>query len=187
MISNAHHLIRTTPLDMVFREYERPEADPPHFREAASQLAAFQGTPEPRSRTDPSRNNFQHARFSSGASSSLQEDVRGMCSQAEVQEAQELREKLKAVFNYYAGFGDRMNTGGLKSSNFIKMMSDACVKNSIPKNKLDLIYFAENGPKTNMDFNTFVRTLLRVEEQLPARHERGKFSFVSMLYREIPT
>lgn len=40
-------------------------------------------------------------------------------------EVDEIKKKLKELFNYYSSFGDRLNVDNLKSSKFHKMMQDA--------------------------------------------------------------
>lgn len=66
----------------------------------------------------------------------------------------EVKRRLKEVFNYYASFGDRLNTNNLKSSKFHKMMQDAMIitesSSLMEKKKLDLIFCQVNKHKSNI-------------------------------------
>ena len=42
----------------------------------------------------------------------------------------DIKKKLREIFNYYASFGDRLNVSNLKSAKFHKMMNDAKIINS---------------------------------------------------------
>jgi hypothetical protein len=65
-------------------------------------------------------------------------------------DSDDIKRKLKELFNYYASFGDRLNVSNLKSSKFHKMMQDAGVISALlysnderylmEKKKLDLIF-----------------------------------------------
>jgi len=55
---------------------------------------------------------------------------------------EETKRKLLLIFNFYISFGARQNTKYLKSSIFIKMMSDAKIKDDklIDQRRLDLLF-----------------------------------------------
>ena len=38
---------------------------------------------------------------------------------------EDVKKKLREIFNYYASYGDRLNINNLKSAKFHKMMQDA--------------------------------------------------------------
>lgn len=88
----------------------------------------------------------------------------------------EIKRKLKEVFNYYASFGDRLNVSNLKSSKFHKMMQDAKITTAsthylsdgqqgyVDKKKIDLIFCAVNKHKPNMSFDCFLQTLTKIAE-----------------------
>lgn len=70
-----------------------------------------------------------------------------------------------------------MNTTNLKSINFHKMLKEAQViksedhdtQSKIPqmtKKKVDLIFCSVNKHKSNMTFDVFLQTLIRIGEQL---------------------
>jgi hypothetical protein len=45
-------------------------------------------------------------------------------------EVDDIKKKLRDLFNYYASYGDRLNIQNLKSSKFHKMMADAKIVSS---------------------------------------------------------
>jgi len=75
----------------------------------------------------------------------------------------ELINKLKYLFNYYASFGDRMNTTNLKSNKFYKLVNDANILDErVTRKRIDLVFCAENKHKPNMQFNVFLEAITRV-------------------------
>ena len=72
----------------------------------------------------------------------------------------EVKKRLREVFNYYSSFGDRLNMNNLKSSKFHKMMQDALIINStstlMEKKRLDIIFCQVNKHKPNMNFESFL-------------------------------
>ena len=80
--------------------------------------------------------------------------------------AEEVRGRLKKVFQFYTTYGDRCNTSGLKSNKFHKMMVDAGIRDQIlSQRELDLIFVAENRHKSSMDYDTFLQLLVKIAEQ----------------------
>ncbi len=101
--------------------------------------------------------------------------------------ADEVKTRLKKIFQFYTTFGDRCNTSNLKSNKFHKMMSDANIREQyISVKDLDLLFVAENKHKPNMDFNTFLQLLVKVaeyryENTLPSREALERFIKEHML------
>ncbi len=72
----------------------------------------------------------------------------------------DMLQKLKVLFGYYASFGDRLNVTNLKASKFHKLMQDARVEtNPACKKRIDLIFCSQNKNMPNMGFDTFLNTL----------------------------
>jgi len=81
-------------------------------------------------------------------------------------EVEEIKNKLKKIFQFYTTFGDRCNTSNLKSNKFHKMMTDANVRDQyLTQKQLDLLFVAENKHKPNMEFETFLQLLVKIAEQ----------------------
>jgi len=69
-------------------------------------------------------------------------------------------QKLKVLFSYYASFGDRLNVTNLKASKFHKMMQDAQVElKPAHKKRIDLIFCSQNKNMPNMGFDIFLDSL----------------------------
>ena len=100
---------------------------------------------------------------------------------------EEVKTKLKKVFQFYTTFGDRCNTSNLKSNKFHKMMIDAGVRDHfLTQKELDLLFVAENKHKSNMDYETFLQLLIKIAEQryqgaLQSREALDKFLKEHML------
>lgn len=78
----------------------------------------------------------------------------------------DIKTRLRKVFQFYTTFGDRCNMSNLKSNKFHKMMADAGVKDVfLTQKELDLLFVAENKHKPNMDFDTFLQLLVKVAAQ----------------------
>lgn len=79
---------------------------------------------------------------------------------------QEIKTKLRKVFQFYTTFGDRCNASYLKSNKFHKMMLDAGIRDNtiMTQKRLDLLFVAENKHKPNMDFDTFLQLLARIAQ-----------------------
>eukprot|EP00347_Sterkiella_histriomuscorum_P004180 403361442 len=87
------------------------------------------------------------------------------------EEVDEIKKRLKELFNYYSSFGDRLNVSNLKSSKFHKMMQDAEIfsmnqsqSSQMDKKKLDLIFCQVNKHKPNMTFENFLQSLTKIAE-----------------------
>lgn len=65
------------------------------------------------------------------------------------------KQKLKLLFVHYAQLGDKLNTTNLKSSQFIKLLTDAGVK---ANHKVDLIY--KSISKNKMNYDDFLDSLV---------------------------
>lgn len=79
----------------------------------------------------------------------------------------EIRYKLKKLFEYYCQFGERLNTSCLKSNKFIKFSSEADILDEqITKTRLELIFSSENKTKSKaqIDFECFLNCLIKVAE-----------------------
>lgn len=80
----------------------------------------------------------------------------------------EVKRRLREIFNYYSSFGDRLNTTNLKSSKFHKMMQDALITTEqstlMEKKRLDLIFCQVNKHKSHMSFESFLQTLTKLAE-----------------------
>jgi len=73
--------------------------------------------------------------------------------------------KIKQLFEFYCQFGERMNTKFMKSHKFHIFATDAeILDDKFTKTRLELIFTAENKHKPQMDFNTFLNTLIKVAE-----------------------
>jgi len=89
----------------------------------------------------------------------------------------EVKRRLREIFNYYSSFGDRLNTSNLKSSKFHKMMQDALIitesSGLMEKKRLDLIFCQVNKHKSHMSFESFLQTLTKLADyKYP--HEGGQ-------------
>lgn len=89
---------------------------------------------------------------------------------------------MREVFEYYASFGDRLNTRHLKSQKYHKMLNDAHidlvtqddkrrgVKRSsadhklMNKKRMDLIFVQVNSHKPNMPYEVFLHSLIKIAE-----------------------
>ncbi len=72
----------------------------------------------------------------------------------------DILQKLKVLFSYYASFGDRLNVTNLKASKFHKMMQDAQVElRPAHKKRIDLIFCSQNRNMPNMSFDVFLDSL----------------------------
>ena len=95
-------------------------------------------------------------------------------SNEETSELEEVKKKLKELFNYYASYGDRLNVSNLKSSKFHKIMNDSHIldyseyRNDeaflMEKKKIDLIFCSVNKHKPNMQFENFLQALTKIAE-----------------------
>lgn len=83
-------------------------------------------------------------------------------------ELEEVKRRLKEIFNYYSSFGDRLNLMNLKSMKFHKMLLDAGIlteqANLMEKKRFDLIFCQVNKHKPNMVFDTFLQVLTKVAD-----------------------
>lgn len=78
----------------------------------------------------------------------------------------DIKKKLREIFNYYASYGDRLNISNLKSAKFHKMMQDAKIISNntqhitegvlMDKKRIDLIFCSVNKHKPNMAFENFL-------------------------------
>ncbi|KAL4457095.1 hypothetical protein ABPG74_014733 [Tetrahymena malaccensis] len=78
---------------------------------------------------------------------------------------QQLKQVLYVIFIYYSSYGERNNVRNLKSSKFIKMMSDCGFSQF--QQKFDLIFFQttqSNGNKHYADFDRFLIILNSVSK-----------------------
>jgi hypothetical protein len=78
-----------------------------------------------------------------------------------------VRSHLKRLFEYYCQFGERMNVNFLKSHKYQKFAIDADILDSkLNKTRLELIFSAENKNKmkSQMDFDTFLNSLVKIAE-----------------------
>eukprot|EP01022_Parablepharisma_sp_SALTPOND_P020353 TRINITY_DN368_c4_g1_i1.p2 TRINITY_DN368_c4_g1~~TRINITY_DN368_c4_g1_i1.p2 ORF type:complete len:718 (-),score=69.14 TRINITY_DN368_c4_g1_i1:6194-8347(-) len=87
-------------------------------------------------------------------------------------------QKLKVLFSYYASFGDRLNVTNLKASKFHKMMQDAQVEvKPAHKKRIDLIFCSQNKNMPNMGFDTFLDSLPLIAQlkypEIVAEHGHG--------------
>jgi len=102
--------------------------------------------------------------------------------------SEEIIDKLKAIFSYYASFGDRMNINLLKSNKFHKMMVDANLENTVEEKKsLDLIFCSKNKHRPNMSFDTFLDcipdiALFKYSEQMETAAPKLISQFLLPLY-----
>ena len=77
----------------------------------------------------------------------------------------DMLQKLKAIFRYYASYGDRLNATNLKSNKFHKLMQDSLIEViNEDKKRLDLIFYSQNKSKPNMTFDTFLNSLPIIAE-----------------------
>ena len=71
--------------------------------------------------------------------------------------------KLKVIFSYYASFGDKMNINTLKSAKFHKLFQESGIDYKLNiKKKLDLIFSACVKNKSGMLFETFLDSLPQI-------------------------
>lgn len=76
--------------------------------------------------------------------------------------AEEIKERLYKLFQYYTSFGERNNVGYLKSHRFTKMMVDAEVRDeSLNQSSLDLLFVGELKHSGNLKFDKFLGLLSR--------------------------
>jgi hypothetical protein len=78
-----------------------------------------------------------------------------------------VKSHLKRLFEYYCQFGERMNVNFLKSHKYQKFAIDADILDSkLNKTRLELIFSAENKNKmkSQMDFETFLNSLVKIAE-----------------------
>lgn len=77
---------------------------------------------------------------------------------------QDIKSKLRKIFQFYTTFGDRCNASYLKSNKFHKMMLDSGIRDNtnMTQKKLDLLFVAENKHKPNMEFNVFLQLLTKI-------------------------
>lgn len=96
------------------------------------------------------------------ASSNIQQTQSSQSMQQEM-----VRSHLKRLFEYYCQFGERMNVNFLKSHKYQKFAIDADILDSkLNKTRLELIFSAENKNKmkSQMDFDTFLNSLVKIAE-----------------------
>lgn len=75
----------------------------------------------------------------------------------------ETKQKLLTIFTFYSSFGDRKNLKLLKSTKFHKMMSDSGLKDhALNQQRLDLLFMAETQHRSHIDFEGFLRLLIKV-------------------------
>ena len=62
------------------------------------------------------------------------------------EELNTLKRKLKAVFNFYTSYGDRLNMSYLKGSKFYRMMFDAGLAgpSKLSMKRIDLLFVKQN-------------------------------------------
>ena len=73
--------------------------------------------------------------------------------------------KLKKVFEYYCQFGERMNILNMKSQKYYKLLTDCkLIDDNLNKTRIELIFSSENKHKPQMNFETFLNSLIRVAE-----------------------
>lgn len=78
-------------------------------------------------------------------------------------EISEIKKKLLTIFTFYSSFGDRKNLKLLKSNKFHKMMSDSGLKDcNLSQKRLDLLFMAESQHRSHLDFNSFLKLLVKV-------------------------
>ena len=100
---------------------------------------------------------------------------------------EEVKKRLKKIFQFYTTFGDRCNTSNLKSNKFHKMMLDCGVRGQyLTQRELDLLFVAENKHNPNMDYQTFLQLLVKVAENryhgtIPSREALDRFLKEHML------
>jgi len=76
--------------------------------------------------------------------------------------AEEIKERLYKLFQYYTTFGERNNVGYLKSHRFTKMMVDAEVRDdALNQSSLDLLFVGELKHSGNLKFDKFLGLLSR--------------------------
>jgi hypothetical protein len=103
---------------------------------------------------------LQSVKDSNSISDSQSENRKLESSEINSSSTDEIIERIRAIFSYYASFGDRMNIKFLKSNKFHKMMVDADVERSLENKKsLDIIFCSHNSHKPNMNFETFLDIL----------------------------
>lgn len=82
-----------------------------------------------------------------------------------VTDLDDVKKKLREIFNYYASYGDRLNISNLKSAKFHKLMQDAKILSNLhqvnegalmDKKRIDLIFCSVNKHKPNMTFENFL-------------------------------
>ena len=105
-------------------------------------------------------------------------------SQSTTSNTDEIIERIKTIFSFYASFGDRMNINNLKSNKFHKMMVDASLEVGMEdKKSLDIIFCSHNKHKPNMSFEVFLDVIPDI-----AKFRYPKFSddadSISKLIRE---
>ena len=81
------------------------------------------------------------------------------------QDIDQIQFKLKRIFEYYCQFGERLNINSLKSHKFHKLMYDCCLDDDIlNKTRIELIFTSENKHKPQMNYETFLNSLIKVGE-----------------------
>lgn len=97
-------------------------------------------------------------------------------------EVDDIKQKLKQIFSFYASFGDRLNIDHLKSSKFKRLMLDTQISKFINQKELDILYFAETLNKQNMTFDMFLNTLTKIASMMFRTEESTVESFHRLLY-----
>ena len=81
------------------------------------------------------------------------------------QDIDQIQFKLKRVFEYYCQFGERMNINSIKSQKFYKLISDSALEdNTLNKTRIELIFSSENKHKSQMNYESFLSSLIKVSE-----------------------
>ena len=72
--------------------------------------------------------------------------------------------KLKELFIYYCQFGERLNTGIMKSHSYIKLYKESGIMdNKLNNTRLELIYKTENKYNT-LNFQQFLNTIVKIAQ-----------------------
>ena len=94
------------------------------------------------------------------------------------QDIDQIQFKLKRIFEYYCQFGERMNINSIKSQKFYKLLCDSALEDSVlNKTRIELIFTSENKHKSQMNYDSFLNSLIKVSE---IKYAKDKMSSSNM-------
>jgi len=72
--------------------------------------------------------------------------------------------KLKSLFQFYASYGDRMNTKYIKSSKIHRLLHNAHIYDhkNLDKTNVDIVICNISKGKSNIEFDEFIEILGRL-------------------------